>query len=171
MSRHQEQLSLRISQEVIDHTVNSLPLRCTHFDAWRFFHPDAQNLNKVTPMSRSTQKQIEQPGCVHANMDLFRWAYEINPLVSSELLVASLRLAVHARQIDMRASPYDVSAFEGCEQAIMVETTEGRKQYAMEQEELFAEAQPIRRRLLDIYDEVLVFILTVTYKPDRDNET
>ena len=111
--RHQPSLSLRVSQATIDAVVYSSKIRCTHFDAWRFFHPKAQPLNIVSPMSRAAQAQYEQPGCIHANMDLFKYAYVLYPLVSSDLLLDALRLAIRARKIDMRASPYDVARFEG----------------------------------------------------------
>jgi hypothetical protein len=96
-----------------------------------------------------------QPGCIHANMDIFRYAYELYPLIPAELLVSSTELALSARRVDMRASPYDVSMFEGCEDAIEIERTEGRRQYVMEQEGLASRAVPIRRQLFDIYDQVL----------------
>ncbi len=154
-TRHQDQLQLRVSQATIDGVVNSSPLRCTHYDAWRFFQKDAQAFNVHTPMRRNSQVDFEQPGCVHASMDLFRYAYEVYPLVSSEVLVSALLLAVHARQIDMRASPYDVAGFQGCEDPICVETAEGRRQYVLEQEALAGEAQPVRAALLDCYNALL----------------
>ena len=53
-------------------------------------------------------------GCVHAAMDLFKYAYQLYPFVSSDLLRESLLLAIAARKIDMRASPYDVSSIKEC---------------------------------------------------------
>ncbi len=153
--RHQERLSLRVPQAAIDKVVDSNPLRCTHFDAWRFFHPDAQSMNLLNPLTRSSQAAHEQPGCVHANMDLFRYAYELYPLLSSELLISALRLAIKSRQIDMRASPYDVSMFEGCEDALCIETAEGRRKYVAEQEQLFLLSVPVRQGLLEAYNQVL----------------
>ena len=47
-------------------------------------------------------------------MDLFKYAYQLYPFLSSDLLRDCLTLAVTARKIDMRASPYDVSGVEGC---------------------------------------------------------
>lgn len=156
LQRHQEQLSLRIPQSVIDDVVRgSGQLKCTHFDAWRFFHPDAQDLNIVSPLSRERQVQFEQPGCIHATMDLFKYAYQLYPFVSSELLLQSLKLAIKARKIDMRASPYDVSHVEGCEEPLCVETSEGRRLYVAAQEDLFALSAPIRASLLQVYEDVL----------------
>lgn len=106
-------------------------------------------------MSRTQQKDFEQPGCIHGNMDLFKYAYQLYPLLPSSLLVECLQLAIAARKIDMRASPYDVSAFAECEHALEVETLEGRRQYAIEQEALYRRATPIRMALLSAYNRVL----------------
>jgi len=153
---HQKQLALRIPQRVIDEVVESpAALKCTHFDAWRFFHPEAQPWNHHNSLSRQSQPQNEQPGCLHATMDLFKYAYEIYPLISGELLRKCLKAAVAARVIDMRASPYDVSSHRLCGDAITVETAEGRRLYAMEQEKLFHIAQPVRMELIAAYGMVL----------------
>lgn len=161
----------------------SSALRCTHYDAFRFFHPSAQPMNSVSMPTRDFQEENEQPGecnqkihlstylsgilevirwsdhvlhlsstrkivvcsgslinpspsssylplslsrsispsfsrpllgCVHAAMDLFKYAYQLYPFVSSDLLRECLVLAVTARKIDMRASPYDVSLVPDC---------------------------------------------------------
>ena len=47
-------------------------------------------------------------------MDLFKYAYQLYPFISSELLRECLLLAISARKIDMRASPYDVSSVKEC---------------------------------------------------------
>ena len=41
-------------------------------------------------------------------MDLYKWAYKLGPLVESELVMDCLELAADARELDMRASPYDL---------------------------------------------------------------
>ena len=58
--------------------------------------------------TRETQEAMEQPGCLHANMDLYNWAYKLIPAVSSDLLLDCFDLAWRIRQLDMRASPYDL---------------------------------------------------------------
>lgn len=155
LPRHQQQLQLRVSQNTIDKMVHSGYLRCTHFDAFRFFHPNAQPLNVINPLTRDNQVNYEQPGCVHANMDLFKYAFRLYPFVSSLLLRQTMAVALQARIIDMRASPYDVSAFEHCSEPLCVETDAGRKQYAQEQEKLAEAARPLRLQLLHAYDAVL----------------
>jgi len=153
--RHQEQLPLRVSQDVIDAVVETEgSLKCTHFDAWRFFKKEAQPLNIIHPMHRLEQNKYEQPGCVHATMDLFKYAYSIYPFCSSSLLRKTLALAIEARKIDMRASPYDVSAF-AIGAPLCVDTLEGRRLYVKEQECLANAAYPIRAELIKVYDELL----------------
>lgn len=127
----------------------------TTLDAWRFFDATAQPMNVNPVITRGDQVKLEQPGCVHTNMDLFKYAYQLYPLLPSTLLVEALQLALAARMIDMRASPYDVSSFEGCEDPLMVETMDGRRRYALEQEALFRKAMPLRRKLIDAYTAVL----------------
>ena len=152
---HQYKLKLRVTQNVINEVVRSQPLTCTHFDAWRFFHPDTQAMNTHPVLTRASQDVHEQPACIHANMDLFKYAYELYPLVSSDLLLHSLELAIEARKIDMRASPYDVSSFEGCEVPICIETAAGKRQYVLEQSRLADKALPLRVELMNVYHEAL----------------
>ena len=54
--------------------------------------------------------ELEQPGCLHATMDLYKWAYKLGPLVPGELLLDCFELARDVRELDMRASPYDLTA-------------------------------------------------------------
>lgn len=152
--KKQTTLKVRLPQEKVDEVVEGTPLRCTHYDAFRFFEKSAQPLNKIQ-LTRSTQIDREQPACIHATMDLFKYAYTIFPLCSADLLRDTLKLALRARFIDMRASPYDVSAFAGCEEPIRVETEEGKAQYAQEQEALLEVSTPLRRELIAVYDSVL----------------
>ena len=66
-------LPLRLGHERSNEVVESHTIGCTHFDAFRFFTPEAVPLNKLKP-TRETQADFEQPGCLHANMDLYKWA-------------------------------------------------------------------------------------------------
>ncbi|KAG8469315.1 hypothetical protein KFE25_007833 [Diacronema lutheri] len=110
--RHQGGLPLRVSQAELNACVESLPLRCTHFDAFRFFAPEARPLNREGPLSRARQAALEQPGCVHATMDLFKWALRALPFIDAALVPETLALALKARVLDMRASPYDLGAWD-----------------------------------------------------------
>ncbi|MFY1669050.1 3-methyladenine DNA glycosylase [Plantactinospora sp. WMMB334] len=136
---------LRLSPEQTARVVEGNRIRCSHFDAYRFFTAPARPLNLLTP-SRETQHENEQPGCLHANMDLYRWAYKLSPLVPSELVADAFALAREIRTLDMRASPYDLTALG--HPPVRVETPEGRAEYAAAQRGFAERAAPLRARLL-----------------------
>jgi hypothetical protein len=139
------QVPLRLGQAGTDRVVESAtPLRCSHFDAFRFFTADAAPRN-ATVLTRETQVQREQPGCVHANMDLYKWCYKLGPLADSELLLDCLELAADARQLDMRASPYDLRDYGFV--PIRVEESAGRAEYVRCQSDLAQRAAPLRSAL------------------------
>ncbi|MBB5350504.1 hypothetical protein HNR46_000732 [Haloferula luteola] len=150
--RHHETAPLRLSQEDVDRFVESRPIQCSHFDAFRFFAPEAKPLNKLQP-GLWTRADHEQPGCVHANMDLYKWAGKAMPWVGTELWFACFELALQFRDLDMRASPYDLSEFHL--EPIAIETAEGRRAYETEQRRLAALATPLRDTLIALLDQVL----------------
>lgn len=138
---------LRLGAAGTDEIVRSRPLRCTHYDAFRFFTPQAQPLNELVPTAR-TRRSLEQPGCLHAGMDLYKWAYTLAPGVPSELVMDCFEHAREAREIDMRASPYDLRELGYA--AIRIETPEGRATYVQEQRRLARRAAVLRDRLLQV---------------------
>jgi hypothetical protein len=138
--------ALRLPPAEVRRTVDSVGLRCTHIDAFRFFTDEAVPLNTWAP-TRATQPDLEQPGCLHANMDLYKYAMWFSPLVASDLVADCFDLARQARSLDMRASPYDVRPFEL--EPIPVETPEGRRAFVTEQADIASAAAPLRARLLD----------------------
>ncbi len=142
--RH-EAWPLRLSPEQTAAVVDELGVRCSHFDAFRFFAPAARPLNALQP-TRASQPDLEQPGCLHATMDLYKWAYQLLPLVPSELVADAFLLARDVRSLDMRASPYDLSALGY--RPVLVETAEGRAEYAAAQRAFAERAAPIRTALL-----------------------
>lgn len=121
-------------------------LRCTHFDAYRFFTADAAPLNAWRPAS-SDRASYEQAGCLHAGMDLYKHALRLLPLTSSALVLDAFDLARDLRYLDMRAAPYDLTHL-GVEPLLM-ETADGRAAYVSEQRRYAERAQVLRRRLLD----------------------
>ena len=139
---------LRLSRGETDAVVESQPLRCSHYDAFRFFTPAAVPLNRWV-LTRATTIDHDQPGCLHVNMDLHRFAYKIAPFCPSDVVADAFELALAAREIDMRASPYDLTALGFA--AIEVETAEGRAEYVERQRDVFRRAQPVRERLLGVY--------------------
>ena len=127
-------------------------IRCSHFDAYRFFTAPARPLNVLAP-TRDTQVDLEQPGCLHANMDVYRWAYKLSPLVPSELVADCFDLAAEIRALDMRASPYDLAGL-GFD-PVPIETPEGRAEYVARQREFADRAAPLRARLTVECDRLL----------------
>ncbi len=143
--RHASQ-PLRLGAAGTDEVVRSHTLQCTHVDAFRFFTPEAAPLNALQ-LTRDDQLRLEQPGCVHVTMDLYRLAFRLVPFVESTIVLDAFELALDARQVDMRASPYDVTDL-GLD-PIRVETAEGKAAYVQEQRRLARLAEPLRERLLD----------------------
>jgi hypothetical protein len=85
-------------------------------------------------------------------MDLYKWALKFQPWIDGELLADTFLLALRVRELDMRASPYDLSALGFA--PVAVETADGRTEYARQQRALSAEAEPLRLRLIDVYREL-----------------
>ncbi|MEH1053889.1 3-methyladenine DNA glycosylase [Micromonospora sp. CPCC 206171] len=142
---------LRLSPERTAAVVEERGVRCSHFDAYRFFTAPARPLNLLSP-TRESQHALEQPGCLHANMDLYKWAYKLSPLVASELVADCFALAREIRALDMRASPYDLAALGY--PPVRVETPEGRAEYAAAQRGFAERAAVLRSRLLTALDTV-----------------
>lgn len=147
------QLPLRLGHAGTRAVVESMPLQCTHFDAFRFFSETARPMNEVQLRAEGRPEQ-EQPGCLHANMDLFKWCMKLQPLVSSALVSDCFDVAWQAREIDMRASAYDVIGM-GYE-PICIETPAGRREYVQYQKGITEAARPIRARLIKVLDEATV---------------
>jgi hypothetical protein len=135
---------LRLSHGATADVVEALPIRCSHFDAFRFFAPTARALNTVQPGPQD-RPAFEQGGCLHANMDLYKWAYKLSPWVPAELTADCFDLARRARVLDMRASPYDLGALGYA--PVAIETPRGRREYANEQRALAREAAVLRASL------------------------
>ncbi|MDY5784642.1 3-methyladenine DNA glycosylase [Corynebacterium sp.] len=143
--RPRHDLPLRLGARGTDAVVESHGIRCTHFDAYRFFTPAASPLN-LTVLTRERQSLDDQPGCVHATMDLYKWAAKMGPLVPGELLLDCFELAVDARRLDMEASPYDCREL-GFD-VVPIETPDGKAEYVRRQRELADRARPLRNRLV-----------------------
>ena len=136
---------LRLGRAGTDAVVESHQVTCSHVDAFRFFTPTARPLNTLQP-TRERQTELEQPGCLHAGMDCYKWAYQLVPAVPSELVMDCFDLARDIRVLDMRASPYDLRAL-GYE-PVPIETREGKAAYVEAQRAFTQRSQELRRRLL-----------------------
>ncbi|WP_340106275.1 3-methyladenine DNA glycosylase [Rhodohalobacter sp. 8-1] len=152
--RH-SQVPLRFSDDKIAEIVESRPVLCTHFDAYRFFTDAAKPLNKHQ-LTRDTFQDTEQPGCIHSNMDIYKWAYKLYPWISSDLIREAFSLALEARTIDMKASPYDLLD-HGLE-PIKIETEAGRKEYLQHQTDIWEKGKPVRQKLIEAYEKLLDFV-------------
>lgn len=137
---------LRLGAEGTDAVVEGQRIRCTHFDAFRFFAPEARPLNTEQP-TRESMREMEQPGCLHGNMDLHKWAGKLTPAIPSDLAADCFELAWEIRETDMRASPYDLADW-GFE-PIRIETPEGRAEYVRRQRSFAERGQALRIRLLE----------------------
>jgi hypothetical protein len=142
--RHQG-WTLRLAPEALAEFVDSQSLCCTHFDAFRFFTPEARPLNHVQP-SLDQRVALEQSGCLHANMDLYKWTTKLWPWAGADLLGETFAFAMQGRDLDMRASPYDLTSLGYS--PVAIETPEGRETYRTEQQRLQELAIPLRERLL-----------------------
>ena len=99
---------LRLGPAGTDAVVLDHRIACSHFDAYRFFTDPARPLNTLSP-GRDDRPSYEQPACLHAGMDLYKHAFRLSPMVSSDLVADCFELAWDIRVLDMRASPYDLT--------------------------------------------------------------
>ncbi len=143
---------LRLSVLDTDAVVESHRITCTHHDAFRFFTDSARQLNVIQP-TRETQRANEQPGCLNAAMDCYKCAYKLAPLTPYELVADCFDLAREVRQVDMRASPYDLTSL-GVE-PIRVETAEGKAAYIVHQRDFAARSGVLRALLIETCDAAL----------------
>ncbi|WP_308632303.1 3-methyladenine DNA glycosylase [Nocardioides lianchengensis] len=136
---------LRLGGAGTDAVVESHRIACSHFDAYRFFTPTARPLNTLAPTA-ADRPDFEQPACLHAGMDLYKHAFRLTPMVSSDLVADCFELARDIRVLDMRASPYDLVdlGFE----PLAIETAAGKAAYAEAQRGFADRGAPLRARLV-----------------------
>jgi hypothetical protein len=138
-------IPLRISDDALSATVEDIGLRCTHIDAYRFFTTDALPRNAHVP-TRESQPEMDQPGCLHATMDLYKYAMWFQPFVPGDLVLDCFELAVDTRALDMQASPYDLADLGY--PPVPVETAAGRQHYVSRQRDLTERGVELRARLI-----------------------
>jgi hypothetical protein len=144
---------LRLGSAGTDEVVESHRIGCSHFDAYRFFTPAARPLNTLRP-GRDDREEFEQPGCLHAGMDLYKHAFRLGPLVPSELVADCFALAWDIRILDMRAAPYDFTGLVLDPSGepwtpVRIETTEGKAEYVAAQRSFAERGAPLRQRLIE----------------------
>lgn len=136
---------LRLGPDGTDQVVAAHRIACSHFDAYRFFTPPARPLNTLSP-GRDDRPAFEQPGCLHAGMDLYKHAFRLSPMISSDLVADCFELAWDIRTLDMRAAPYDLAdlGFE----PVRIETVDGKAEYVDAQRGFAERGAPLRERLI-----------------------
>lgn len=138
---------LRLGAEGTDAVVERHAVRCSHHDAFRFFTDEARPLNTLAP-TREGQADLEQPGCLHAGMDVYKWAFKLGPLVPGELTLDAFDLAREIRVLDMQASPYDLR--ELGHEPVRIETSDGKAEYLERQRDFARRSNALRHRLVDV---------------------
>ena len=146
---------LRLGGRGTDEVVESHRITCTHFDAFRFFTEPARGLNTLSP-GPEDRPAFEQPGCLHAGMDLYKHAFRLSPMIASDLVADCFALAWDIRELDMRAAPYDLAdlGFE----PVRVETADGKRVYAAAQEHFAERGAPLRARLIAECERLLAVV-------------
>jgi hypothetical protein len=143
---------LRLGAAGTDEVVEAHRIGCSHFDAFRFFTDAARPRNSLQPRS-DDRPALEQPGCLHAGMDLYKHAYRLSPMVSSDLVADCFELARDIRVLDMRASPYDLTGLGYS--PVPVETAAGKAEYVAAQRAFALRGAPLRSRLVAECDRLL----------------
>jgi hypothetical protein len=155
LSEHQTRHAdwpLRLGATGTDQVVESHRIACSHFDAYRFFTDPARPLNTLSPTA-DDRPAFEQPACLHAGMDLYKHAFRLSPMISSDLVADCFELARDIRILDMRAAPYDLSdlGFE----PVPIETSAGKAEYVEAQRSFAERGAPLRQRLIEESDRLL----------------
>lgn len=148
---------LRLGAQGTDEVVESHRIACSHFDAFRFFTAPARPLNTLSP-GRDDRAAFEQPGCLHAGMDLYKHAFRLTPMIASDLVADCFELAREIRVLDMRAAPYDLTGLEIDGEPfapVPIETAEGKRVYAAAQAEFAERGAPLRARLIQECERLL----------------
>lgn len=148
---------LRLGATGTDQVVESHRIACSHFDAFRFFTTPARPLNTLSP-GREDRPDFEQPGCLHAGMDLYKHAFRLTPMIGSDLVADCFDLAREIRVLDMRAAPYDLADL-GYE-PVRIETPQGKREYAAAQAGFARRGAPLRQRLILECERLLAVVAT-----------
>jgi hypothetical protein len=147
-------LPLRLTPTETNQVVEQHNIKCTHFDAYRFFTPEAQPLN-LTVLTREDRTRREQRGCLHATMDLYKWAAKLGPLIPGDLWLDTFELAWQARILDMEASPYDCRSLGFG--VVPIETPEGKHEYVRRQRLLAHAGDLLRHRIIAMIEQAFAF--------------
>jgi len=130
-------------------------LACHGLHEWAMVYQGGDIRHRESAPLRLSQKEIDEVVVDHpiccSHFDAFR--YKSSPWISSEILKEALFFAIAAREIDMRASPYDLAEY-GYE-PICIETPEGRREYEKAQHALYRKGLPLRAKLIESLTQLL----------------
>jgi hypothetical protein len=151
---------LRLGSAGTDTVVEQHRIVCSHFDAFRFFTDEAVPRNALSP-GADNRPAFEQPGCLHAGMDLYKHAFRLTPLVCSDLVADCFELAWDIRTLDMRAAPYDLTglALDSSGEPwtpVEIETPNGKQEYVAQQKAFAERGQLLRAALASECRRLLV---------------
>ena len=150
--RHQD-WPLRLGQAGTDDVVREHQIRCTHFDAFRFFTPPARPLNGLQP-DRESQTAVGAAGLparVHGRLQMGLQADS----GGAERPAAG---RVRAREVDPGTGHARVAVRPdraGLPARARSKPPAGKAEYVAAQREFGRQAQLLRRRLLDTVSTVL----------------
>jgi hypothetical protein len=87
-------------------------------------------------------------------MDLYKHAFRLSPMISSDLVADCFELAWDIRVMDMRAAPYALAdlGFD----PVPIETPEGKTAYVAAQRAFADRGAPLRARLIEECARLLV---------------
>lgn len=185
LSREEQQCGMVAKRNVEEHLSSARDATSRPRDDDRRDEDDTRSMRRSASsvLTRTDQLHLEQKACLHANMDLFKIAWRLQPFVSSTLLTEALAVALQARTLDVEASPYDVTGYHGLRWshdvniaesdeigvpcgtmplgAVEVETEEGRKEYRRRQAEVMVRGEVVREKLLRAYSEFLMEVFGI----------
>jgi hypothetical protein len=86
-------------------------------------------------------------------MDIYKWATKLGPVLPGALLLDAFELAASIRELDMRASPYDLSEWGYA--PVAIETAEGKAEYVRRQRDFAARGNALREGIVGALDGLL----------------
>ena len=150
------QVPLRLGPAGTDAVVESMPLRCSHFDAYRFFTAPAadRNAQAAEPGGADRHRAAGLHSCGDGLLQVGLQARPADRLRPADR--TACELAADARELDMRASPYDLSDYGFA--PIAIEAPAGRAEYVRAQQDIAQRAAPLRAALAERCDLLLTAV-------------
>ena len=138
---------LRLGPAGTDDVLARHQTRCSHYDAFRFFTDPARPAERVAAdLGRSGRPGTAGlPARVDGRVQV---GVPVAAGGAQRLVVDAFEFARAIREVDMRASPYDLTDLGLA--PIRVETAAGKAQYVAAQRGFAERAQTLRRRLLGV---------------------